>query len=306
VRGEWVVLLAASCFLSNSTLSHATEPSARYIRRNAIRIPRLGYLPAAVHRQIESFRVIMIGETHGTRELPQVPLSVIRSLRRQGKSVALGLEIPRSAQPDIDRFLKSGNMEELKRSKFFSEDVRDGRNSEAMARLLSTLRKTPEVKVICFDIDLAASAQARDSAMARHLYNEFTQSKMDALVVYAGSVHSANEVGVPWDPEFRPMGYEFSHHVGARVLSSEVFAIRLRYMNISAWVGMGDPEVIYRTFHFPPQMTAYSRAAPFQKYFLKEPIGHEGYQGTFYIETVTASEPLVPQCTGSQWAQQRD
>jgi|GEM_PF-2005185 len=89
----------------------------------------------------------IVGEIHGTREIPQLVEALVAQEAATGK-VTLALEIPSFEQPALDTYLASpGSLADVQRwlaTPFWSAGVRDGRSSQAMLQLIDQVRRWRE------------------------------------------------------------------------------------------------------------------------------------------------------------------
>ena len=141
MRMLWTLLFSAGLLLSGA--ARATEPAS----------DPLGVLTerAQVHR------VMLVGELHGTWEVPGIVAGLATNLSADERPLIVGLEIWRSEQAALDRYLASAgtaeDREALLAGPFWA--TRDGRSSEAMVDLIERLRvlalKAP-VQLVAFDV----------------------------------------------------------------------------------------------------------------------------------------------------------
>jgi hypothetical protein len=261
------------------------EPSNEFVRYNELQIVSadLGKVASA----LSAFKVITIGEMHGSREAPQFVGQLFKSFEHIGKSVVLGVEVPIGDQATIDRFVRTKDRNVLKHSSFFTRNLRDGRSSKAMVQLLESLPK--KAKVICFDSPNAGSGQQRDKEMAENLLRAAKEGTA-TLLVLAGNIHSAIEIGSPFDPTYKPMGYFLHSLAGSNFKLSEISALKLRYSGGSIWACMGASESDCKVHQLNPLTSVYGTAVTHKSYFLPEPLA-EGYNGTLFIRELNASQP---------------
>jgi hypothetical protein len=143
--------------------------------------------------------VTMFGEIHGTREAP----AFVAAVACHGAKVApiiLGLEIHSELGARIDRFLASNGGESARRDlladRFWT--FRDGRGSEAMVRLLETMRKLERsgrsVRVVAFDGGYASRGD-RDAGMARTLIRSVPtkEAARSITLILAGNRHARTD-----------------------------------------------------------------------------------------------------------------
>ena len=106
----------------------------------------MGEAVRATSELIRPGRVLLIGELHGTYEFPALVAGIAASAATKGLGILVGLEIPRSEQGRIDRFLGSDGSPDaiasMTESPFWHrpKEWDDGRSSIAMLNLLCTLR----------------------------------------------------------------------------------------------------------------------------------------------------------------------
>lgn len=110
-------------------------------------------LPAAAGREsrptceiepgVPDSRLLLFGELHGSREIPELVGRVACTITRDSP-VAVGLELPASDEPLIDRYLHSAGTAADKRrltASAFWQQSRDGRSSDAMLGLIEQIRQ---------------------------------------------------------------------------------------------------------------------------------------------------------------------
>lgn len=110
---------------------------------------------------IEPGALVLIGETHGTREFPQVVGRLVELAVDRGLPVLVGLEVPLSEQPAVDAFLADagigpGDVDALTASYFWRRPPEhdDGRAGEGLIDLFTTAREAARrgvVRVFAFD-----------------------------------------------------------------------------------------------------------------------------------------------------------
>ncbi len=64
--------------------------------------------------------MILVGEIHGTQEVPKLFGNIVASIADQKSKIAVILEIYQNSQASIDEFLKTGDESVLKNDIFFS------------------------------------------------------------------------------------------------------------------------------------------------------------------------------------------
>lgn len=288
--GPWGTV-AASPKHAAATLGPAGNDQQRldFIRRHAVPIDPAGPLPAAVMARLQPYRTVLLGELHGTAEIPALALQIARAFGAAGRQVILGLEIPANEQAIVDRYRHSGDPALLRQSRFFGRPIQDGRSSQAMAKLIRDSAGIPGLTVICIDPVSITSPQDRDTGMARRLAAALKARPDATLVTLTGNVHSRLSAGTRWDPAYRPMGYELTHHPEFPFAGDAILAANVHSLAGTAWNCLEDGCGIQPLVSFP---SVYARALPGQDYFVTEPDLQEGHNGAFVLQGVTASLPL--------------
>ncbi len=89
-----------------------------------------------------SRRLVIVGEIHGSNEVPALVDALVKRVARTARPVRLGLEMQASEQASMEMYLHSSgsatDRAQLLRRPFWS--MRDGRSSRAMLRLIDSVR----------------------------------------------------------------------------------------------------------------------------------------------------------------------
>ena len=141
---------------------------------------------------------VFIGELHGSNETPAAFYDLVCDAIAHGKHVTVALERPSSEQAALDNILTAKDLakakEELLQLPGWKE-VLDGRASEAMLRLLISLRELhrlhPDLKVVAFDAPYTGTAPgARDEAMGHALLSLSPAKPNDLVIILTGNIHA--------------------------------------------------------------------------------------------------------------------
>lgn len=228
-------------------------------------------------------RVLLIGELHGTAETPAIVGELAAALAGAEQPLVVGLEIWRSEQPALDRYLASAGLaedrEQLLASPFWQ--IRDGRSSEAMAALVERLRqlklKSP-LRVLAFDVDQradAASGAERDRRMGEALLAALEDDPAARLLVLAGNFHTRVQGSAPWDPEHRFAGHYLADH--------DPYALEVIGVSGSAWMCPSQD-----------QCRAWELQAPFAAGLeLGEELNERRHHGSWRLPQTSASPPAL-------------
>ena len=140
---------------------------------------------------------VFIGELHGSNETPAAFRDLVCDAIAQGKHVTVALERPTSEQAALDNILTAKDLAKAKESLLHLpgwKEVPDGRGSEAMLRLLVSLRELrrlqPDLKVVAFDAPYTGTAPgARDEALGHALLALRPTKPNDLVLILTGNLH---------------------------------------------------------------------------------------------------------------------
>jgi hypothetical protein len=142
---------------------------------------------------------VFIGEWHGSNETPAAFHDLVCDALAQGKHVTVALERPTSEQAALDNILTAKDLPAAQKSLLQLDgwkEVLDGRGSEAMLRLLVSLRELhklqPDLKVIAFDAPYSGppAAGPRDEAMGHALLSLRPAKPNDLVLILTGNLHA--------------------------------------------------------------------------------------------------------------------
>ncbi|WNG35087.1 ChaN family lipoprotein [Archangium violaceum] len=241
--------------------------------------------------QAQQGRVMLLGELHGTREVPRFVALGTCQVATRGIPVTVGLEMPVAEQARVQRFIESAGTEHdhalLMESPFWRSPYPDGRGSEAVVQLLEQLRwmraQGLDVQAFVFDHP-ELQGEAREAAMAQSILSQVEAGAGRFFLVVTGNIHPRTQPGVPWDLGYRPMGYML-----ARKLPS-LLSLDVAFNSGTAWicfVGKGD------SLECGERPTKGKDNG--DRYFVSlfERPSESGFHGLFYVGAVSASPPAV-------------
>ncbi|WP_342381876.1 hypothetical protein NVS55_05495 [Myxococcus stipitatus] len=250
-------------------------------------------------KQAKPGAVMLLGELHGTREVPRFVAQSACQAVVAGIPVTVGLELPLENQTRVDAFLESQGSEDdwlkLMESPFWRSPYPDGRGSEAMANLLEQLRLLRamglDVEVFVFDHP-KANGQEREDAMAATVIHQVESSPKRFHMILSGNIHSRTKKGLPWDSERKPMGYLVNERL------DDVVALDMAYDSGTAWICSVDSKGVQDKLDCGVRDTKGRDNG--ERYFvhLWESTNGDGYQGVFYVGPVNASLPAVQRGLG--------
>jgi erythromycin esterase-like protein len=134
--------------------------------------------------------VLLLGELHGTQEVPQLVTGLLDKLTRLGYC-GLALEVPANFRDDLAAWAERKTAEP---PRFFTIPPEDGRNNEQVLHMV-TQAVRQGWQILCFDLDGARQAyrgwQQRDADMARNFTaqrDRFCSGKK--VIGICGNLHS--------------------------------------------------------------------------------------------------------------------
>ncbi len=164
-------------------------------------------------------RVLVIGEIHGTEQVPQFIQSLACLSLARGESVVIGLEQPADEQVRLNAYLQSDGDADarsalIEASPFWTSSSLDGRSSEAIFGIVEYAREQAgegeplAVAALDFspehDSDLDADPARRDRAMSRRalvLADDF-----DRVIALAGNIHARRTAATFGDRQTETIG----------------------------------------------------------------------------------------------------
>jgi hypothetical protein len=163
----------------------------------AAALPSCSPIPEA--QQIWSkpgLRWVFIGELHGSNETPAAFFDLVCDAVANGKHVTVALERPSNEQAALDGILSSRNLSEVKALLLGQPGwkILDGRSSEAMLRLLFSLRELrashPDLSLFAFDAPYTEGGKgARDQALGKALLALGEAKPHDLVLILTGNIH---------------------------------------------------------------------------------------------------------------------
>ncbi len=140
-RSLFVLLLTCVALLAHSNASAGCDKAIE--------------APASLYMQ----KVIVLGELHGTKEIPRFVEQLTCQFLALGKAVTVALELPSTEQASLDEFMQSRGADtdrkKMLSTRFWSKTLRFGTNSEAVADLIAALRQRKfdgqKVELLAFD-----------------------------------------------------------------------------------------------------------------------------------------------------------
>jgi hypothetical protein len=219
---------------------------------------------------LDAGHVLILGDMHGTEQIPEFAALAVCSALRQGRSVGLFVEWPSSLQARL------ADTTALLSDPFFAGTYQDGRRSGAMLQLValaeSWTRNGAQLAVIAMDpVD-----GDRNVGMAAAVRAWTTEHPQSVAIVLVGNVHSRLTQGWRQNAAYRPMGLQLID------LGDKLRSLDVRYANGVGWNCQPDCGVhlLYGEAHG-------------DRWTIDWAAARGAYDGTYYVGVPTASRPAV-------------
>lgn len=157
-----------------------------YIAENALPIGKNLELDSAHYHSFQKYKLIMMGEMHGTREPAKMVEQLARMILHYEDSVSIGLEIP---EKEMGPFLQKPTEKTLKESHFFSKPNEGGRNGQAWFELVRYCVNEPRISVFFYD-NSVSSEVSRDSIMYQEVKKQASSHPTHKILTISGNIHN--------------------------------------------------------------------------------------------------------------------
>lgn len=256
-----------------------------YLKSHIIPVEDPMNLTDSVYHQFSSYRLIMVGDMHGTNEPADLALGLARLFSAKGDSVSLGMEIPKD---QMTEFLNSGTDSSIYQSKFFNDPlILDGRESFAWANVIRRLKRNPKVEVFFFDINSdEINIGNRDSMMYVKIKKQMLRKPGWKTITLSGNMHAMTSEGE------RQAGSYLKNDAELK-LTERMATISNYYQSGNCYANFGHG-LEKREFNREPN--EYDTLFPYKKYLIK--VRKESpfpYSVIYYTNQITAS----PQVKGN-------
>ncbi|HEX5749326.1 MAG TPA: hypothetical protein VFZ09_24060 [Archangium sp.] len=287
---EWKVFKSIAPALQKDAKKSSESPDVVVTKEADIEcgVPVLG-----LGKLARAGNVVLLGELHGTQQVPHFLAQSACQVATQGIPVTVGLEIPAVYQERLETFVASAGTEQdwakLMEIPFWRSPYPDGRNSEGVVYLIEALRKLRrqglDVRVFSFDHP-ALQGDAREEAMAATVQDVAGRSKKRALLVLSANLHPRQVKGLPGAPDYRPMGLRLAEQF------PHVYSLDIAYDSGTAWIC-----AMTRQQQLDCGVTRTKGEDNGDRYFVQLFGGknRHGYHGFYYVGAVSASLPAVYQ-----------
>ncbi|HWW57049.1 MAG TPA: hypothetical protein VN047_09165 [Sphingopyxis sp.] len=193
---------------------------------------------------VEAFRYtvrpdfIIVGEAHGTAELPAAFADIVCAFAMMREPLTVGIEFLPAEQAALDTYLASNGNEAAKIALLASPawSIRDGRASRAIFDLVETLRrlktKHPDMAVVAFDhpSERPGTSAAREKGMAALLLAAKQARPAAPVIALTGNGHAGKSewtsLGSPFPAMSQFLPEDRTVTISFDVAGGEIWACR--------------------------------------------------------------------------------
>lgn len=235
---------------------------------------------AGLDTLLQPSSVVLVGEMHGTQEMPAAVSEIVCQALAAKLQVTLALELPQDDQALLDAYLASAgtaaDRAAFLTSPFWSSPHQDGRASTAMLRLIDDSRRRKQagqdLRVVL--LDRPQAMQQRDRVMAERLAGAVEAAPDRFFVALMGNLHNRVSQG--------------SGRVGERTAQAvptvALTSLLATYTGGSAWVcmedGCGSHDLAGRPSDAVAPSVTFGSQSPH-------------YDGTLFVGAITAAAPAA-------------
>lgn len=181
IKKLFIILTLISFFKISYSQNNNT-----YLKEHAVPINKFDSLNMDVYDLIKNYRLIMIGEIHGTNEPVNLLDGLVSLLTNNGDSVQVGFEIPTK---QMTSFIKQRTGKSILKTEFFANPSGDGRASIAWYNTLAHICKNKRVEIFFFDMNINQSGEA-DSLMYLNIKSNIQKHPKWKTITISGNVHN--------------------------------------------------------------------------------------------------------------------
>jgi hypothetical protein len=177
MRG-WLVLFVLLCTLG---VCRASAP-----------LPACGSLPEGAEVLLKAGKIVLVGEVHGTTELPGALATLACQAAQRRLSVTVGYELPSSENPRLEAYLRSAGTANDRRvllsGPAWRRRVQDGTTSRGVFELIEFGRRLRGAGAKITIVGLESPGD-KDRMMAENLVRAQNERPTDFLIAAGGMNH---------------------------------------------------------------------------------------------------------------------
>lgn len=267
-------LLLALALGTSGPASHVAECDPLPGIDVVLRTPNLHYL--------------LVGEYHGTVEMPKVAADALCAAAASGRAVVLGVEFTPANQPSLDAYLRSDGGAAARAALLAAPawQVAEGRTTVAVLDLIESARRLAAaghaVSIVAFDrVPQPVLSAQREAAMAEALVAARARMPGSLVVALTGAGHAGK---TPWSSQNPPFP-----SAGQLLPDGETIALAFARPGGQYWgcqAPNGDRSAGCTAYDMPPRQPVTPRGIVLDRAL------REGFEGAFSTGgPYTASRP---------------
>ena len=253
-----------------------------FIQKRAVSIDKLDNLKDSIYKMVSGYRLIMLGEMHGTNEPASFLVGLTELLARKGDSILVGFEIP---SEEMTKFLTEHSDSSVNQSDFFSKTSVDGRANVAWAAAIRRLNKNRRVKIFFYDVnkDEHTTMLQRDSIMYLKVKKRLMAKPRWKTLTIGGNVHN---MILPYKGKNK-MALYLSLDTTLN-LTNKICSLNHYYQNGTMLNNQGHGLELHKV---EDVVTDYSSSVDYNNYLLLYPAtAIDNYTGVLFTRHVTAAK----------------
>jgi hypothetical protein len=275
-----MVKFLATILLTINFFSVTAQNFGEYLKTHAVKIDNLDILNKPVYDLLSEYRLIMIGEMHGTNEPANFVSSLTDLFTRNGDSVMVGFEIP---SDQMLTFTDQHSDSSIFHSEFFTKSSVDGRATVAWVKAIASVSKNPKAMVFFFDVNGKYSGD-RDSLMYLNIKSKMMEHLNWKTITLSGNVHN---MLLPYNGKIKTGNFLLNDEELDLGIGDKVCSLNHQYAGGTMLNNQGDGLKLHdlgtnNSIYSQMEYEFYLCLNPF---FLNDP-----YSGVFFTRQVSAAE----------------
>ncbi|MDI9273806.1 hypothetical protein [Stenotrophomonas sp. PFBMAA-4] len=233
---------------------------------------------------IDTPRVIIFGEVHGTDEAPRFIAELACNIAKIAP-VVIGIEYPPSEQPTLDMFMKAkskrGENDAIFSSSFWTRDFQDGKTSSAMLRMLTRIKQLKNGGAKIDILAVGGEGPGQSEAILRNIITS-ERNGNSRIVALVGNGHA------------RKIHLQSTKALGSDIANLHRRTIEIKYSSGTAWACAPTCRIQHFGAHKADEKEiSLEEVAP--------PENAAEHLGEIYLGRSHASPPAVPEGTTSEF-----
>ena len=185
---------------------------------------------------VSNFDVILFGEVHGTKEIPNYIFSYISDCIKNF-NLDIGLELSSSYQDKVDLFLECGD-ENILAKIFLTSEADDGRKTEDYFLFIKKIRQLnidlkKKIRVICLDVSDDFKSDDFQNNREKIIANNILLNNRGKLCAVLGNIHASRKEINFSNLKINPVGSILSKKLKDKLLTINIVPKKGKFYNFS-------------------------------------------------------------------------